>query len=160
MNTFSGMTSDRLSHTLLREIGFMLLAEGKSIRVRADGNSMHPSIKSGSIIFIEPYEAGTKPRQGEIIAWKRDSGFVVHRLVSVYSQKMQKHYVTRGDSSAAEDDPVLIEQIVGKVVRVERPEGKPVPPHKYSDKKPNYWLNRIRVRIISQIYRVKRIFNT
>ena len=28
----------------------------------------------------------------------RDSGFVVHRLVSIYSQKMQRHYVTRGDA--------------------------------------------------------------
>lgn len=152
------MTSDRLSHTVLRDIGFMLLAEGKTIRVRADGMSMHPSIKSGSVIFIQPYEPGAKPRPGEIIAWKRDTGIVVHRLVNVYSQKMQMHYVTRGDSCAGEDDPVLIEQIVGKVVRVERPEGKLVPPHKYSDKKPNYIHNRRLVRIISQIYRVKRVF--
>lgn len=152
------MTSDRLSHTVLREIGFMLLAEGKTIRVRADGNSMYPSIKSGSIIFIEPYEPGTKPRQGDIIAWKRESGFVVHRLVSVCSRKMQMHYVTRGDSCAGEDDPVTIDQIVGKVVRVEKPEGKVVPPRKYSDKRPNYCLNRRLLRIISQIYRVKRIF--
>ncbi len=152
------MTSDRLPHTVLREIGFMLLTEGKTIRIRADGNSMYPSIKSGSIIFIEPYEPGTKPRRGEIIAWTRDSGFVVHRLVSIYSQKMQMHYVTRGDSCAGEDKPVTIDQIVGKVVRVERPEGKVVPPDKYSNKNPNYSLNRRLVRIISQIYRLKKVF--
>jgi len=154
------MTSDRLSHTVLREIGFMLLAEGKTISIRADGNSMYPSIKSGSVIFIEPYEQGVRPRPGDIIAWKKDLSFVVHRLVSVYSQKMQMHYVTRGDSCAGEDDPVLIGQIVGRVVRVEKPEGKVLSPSEYSDKKPNYRLNRIRVRIILQIYRVKRIFNT
>lgn len=154
------MTSNSLSHTVLKDIGFMLLAEGKTIRVRADGMSMYPSIKSGSVIFIEPYEPGAKPRPGEIIAWKRDAGIVVHRLVHVYDQKMQKHFVTRGDSCLADDDPIVFDQIAGKVVRIEYPEGKPVPPRKYAGINPNYRLNRIFVRIISQIYRVKRIFNT
>ena len=154
------MTSNSLSHTVLKDIGFMLLAEGKTIRVRADGMSMYPSIKSGSVIFIEPYEPGAKPRPGEIIAWKRDAGIVVHRLVHVYDQKMQKHFVTRGDSCLADDDPIVFDQIAGKVVRIEYPEGKPVPPRKYAGINPNYRLNRIFVRIISQIYRVKRIVNT
>jgi signal peptidase I len=152
------MTSNRLSHTVLKDIGFLLLAEGKTIRVRAEGMSMHPSIKSGSVIFIEPYEPGAKPRPGEIIAWKREAGIVVHRLVNVYNQKMQKHFVTRGDSCPDADDPIVFEQIAGKVVRIEYPEGTPVSPHKYTGIKPNYRLNRILVRIISQIYRVKRIF--
>jgi len=47
---------------------------------------------------------------------------------------------------------------VGKVVRVERPEGKVVPPDKYSNINPNYSLNRRLVRIISQIYRLKKVF--
>ncbi len=153
------MTSNRLSHTVLNDIGFMLLAEGKTIRVRADGMSMHPSIKSGSVIFIEPYEPGAKPRPGEIIAWKKDMGIVVHRLVNAYMQKMQMHYVTRGDSCMGEDDPIVFEQIAGKVVRIEYPEGKQVPAHKYAGIRPNYRLNRILVRIISQIYRVKRVFD-
>lgn len=152
------MTSDRLSNTVLMEIGFMLLSEGKTVRIRADGNSMYPSIKAGSIIFVEPYEPETKPRRGDIIAWTRDSGFIVHRLVSIYSQKMQRHYVTRGDCCAAEDKPITIDQIVGKVVRVENPEGKVVPPEKYSNKNPNYSRNRRMLRIISQIYRLKRVF--
>jgi signal peptidase I len=149
--------SKSLSYTVLKEIGFMLLAEGKTIRVRAEGISMYPSIKSGSVIFIEPFEQGTEPVAGEIIAWKRDTGIVVHRLISVYKQKGQKYFVTRGDSSLMEDEPVLFEQIAGKVVRVENSEGRPVSPHKYINKKPNYSLNRFLVRIISQIYRVKRI---
>ena len=150
------MSKDHLSYTVLKDIGFRLLAEGKTIRVKAEGISMYPSIKSGSVIFIEPFKQGAVPVPGEIIAWKRDSGIVVHRLVSTYKSKMQKYYVTRGDSSLAEDEPVLFEQIAGKVVRVENPEGKPVPPEKYINKKPNYSCNRFLVRIISQFYRVKR----
>ena len=55
------MSKDRLSHTVLKDIGFMLLAEGKTIRVRAEGYSMYPSIKSGSVIFIKPLEKGESP---------------------------------------------------------------------------------------------------
>lgn len=152
------MSKDHLSYTILKDIGFRLLAEGKTIRVKAEGISMYPSIKSGSVIFIEPLKQSTELVPGEIIAWKRDSGIVVHRLVSTYISKHQKYYVTRGDSSLAEDEPVLLEQIAGKVVRVENPEGKPVSPEKYINKKPNYSRNRFLVRIISQFYRVKRIF--
>jgi signal peptidase I len=153
------MSKEHLSYTILKDIGFTLLAEGKTIRVKAEGISMYPSIKSGSVIFIEPLTAGTEPGRGEIIAWKRDSGIVVHRLVSTYITKHQKYYVTRGDSSLTEDEPVLIEQIAGKVVRVENSEGKSVSPEKYINKKPNYSLNRLLVRIISQFYRVKKLFN-
>ena len=152
------MSKDHLSYTILKDIGFRLLAEGKTLRVKAEGISMYPSIKSGSVIFIEPLKQGIEPVRGEIIAWKRDSGIVVHRLVSTYITKHQKYYVTRGDSILAEDEPVLLEQIAGKVVRVENPEGKPVSPEKYINKKPNYSRNRFLVRIISQIYRVKRMF--
>ena len=152
------MSNDHLSYTILKDLGFRLLDEGKTIRVKAEGISMYPSIKSGSVIFIEPFKQGAVPVTGEIIAWKRDSGIVVHRLISIYRQKNQKYYVTRGDSSLAEDEPVLFEQIAGKVVRVENPEGKPVPPEKYINKKPNYSINRFLVRIISQFYRIKRIF--
>jgi signal peptidase I len=157
LNIFSEMSKDHLSYTILKDLGFRLLAEGKTIRVKAEGISMYPSIKSGSVIFIEPLKQGIEPVRGEIIAWKRDSGIVVHRLVSTYITKHQKYYVTRGDSSLAEDEPVLLEQIAGKVARVENPEGKPVSPEKYINKKPNYNLNRLLVRIISQFYRVKKI---
>ena len=114
--------SKSLSYTVLKDIGFRLLAEGKTISVKAEGFSMYPSIKPGSVIFIEPYTPGTEPVSGQIIAWKRGAGFVVHRLVSAYKQKGQKYFITRGDSSDVADDPILIDQIAGRVVRVENSE--------------------------------------
>ena len=152
------MTKNHLSHTLLKEIGFSLLAEGKTIRVRADGLSMYPSLKPGSVIYIEPFKQGTEPVPGEIIAWKREAGFVVHRLVRRFEKENIRYIITMGDSSIAEDEPVPENQIAGRVIRVENPEGKPVPEDQYLNKKPNYTLNRFLVRIISQFYRVKRLF--
>jgi signal peptidase I len=154
------MSKNHLVHTVLKEIGFTLLAEGKTIRVKADGISMYPTIKPGSVIYIEPFGKGIDPLPGEIIAWKRDSGFVVHRLIRTYEKEDRKYFVTRGDSSLAEDDPVLFDQIAGKVVKVENTKGKTVSFDSSFNKKPNYTFNRILVRIISQFYRVKRVFYT
>jgi signal peptidase I len=150
------MNKNNLSHNILKEIGFSLLAEGKTIRVKAEGLSMYPNIKPGSVIFIEPFKEGTEPSPGEIIAWKRDSGFVVHRLIKIYIHKHQKYFVTRGDSIMAEDEPVVFDDIAGKVVKVEDPQGKSVRADSFLNKKPNYSFNRFLVRIISQFYRVKR----
>ena len=83
---------------------------------------------------------------------------MVHRLVGSFEKDNSEFIVTRGDSSIAEDEPVISEQIAGKVIRVENPEGKTVPEKQYLNKKPNYTFNRFLVRIISQFYRVKRLF--
>jgi hypothetical protein len=94
---------------------------------------------------------------GEIIAWKKETGFVVHRFVRVYELENLKYFVTRGDSSLGEDEPVHFEQIAGRVVKVEYPEGKPVQEDNYKNKKPNYSFNRFLLWIILQFRRVKRI---
>jgi signal peptidase I len=152
------MNRNDLSHTVLKEIGFRLLSEGKIVRIKAEGFSMYPSIKPGSVIFIEPYRKDVSPVPGEIIAWKRESGFVVHRVVRCYEKDAIIYFVTRGDSSMAEDEPVLFDNIAGKVIRVEYPEGNPVHESHYLDKNPNYSFNRFKVWIILQFSRVKRVF--
>jgi signal peptidase I len=153
------MSKNHLSDTILKDIGFRLLAEGKTIRVKAEGYSMFPSIRPGSVLYIEPLENNSVPGPGEIIAWKKESGFVVHRLVSIFEEDNHKYFVTRGDSSLAEDDPMPMEQIAGRVVKVEYPEGKPVPAYYYKSKKPNYSFNRSLLWIILQFRRVKKLFN-
>jgi hypothetical protein len=102
-------------------------------------------------------EPDSVPVPGDIIAWKRKSGFVVHRLVRVYERENLKYFVTRGDSIMAEDDPVLFEQIAGRVDKVEYPEGTSVPANSFLNKKPNYSFNRSLVWIILQFRRIKRI---
>lgn len=151
------MTKEPLSHTVLKEVGFSLLAEGKTIRVRAEGFSMYPSVKPGSVIFIEPLKKEPEPVHGEIIAWKKEAGFVVHRIVRIFDKDNHRYYVTRGDNSIAEDEPVLSDEVAGKVVRVENAAGKAVKQDVLLDKNPNYRLNRFLVRIISQIYRIKKV---
>jgi signal peptidase I len=128
---------------IIKEAGFTLLAEGKSIKVKAEGYSMFPSIRNGSIIYIEPITSGSPPYPGEIVAWKRESGFVVHRLVRILKNKNQTLFITRGDSCSREDQPIPSEYIAGRVVRIENKEGKGLSYKNYKDYKPNYYFNRL-----------------
>jgi signal peptidase I len=150
--------NSRLAHTLLKDVGFSLLAEGRTIRVRADGYSMYPGIKPGSVIYIEPLPDDKFPAVGEITALKKDSGFIVHRLVRIFEEGGMKYVVTRGDSMREEDDPEPASHIAGRVARVELPSGKVIDEKSLNNKNPNYSLNSLLLRIILQISRIKRKF--
>ena len=152
------MSKNHLTHTVLKEIGFTLLAEGKTIKVKADGFSMYPAIKPGSIIYIQPASNGIEPVPGDIIAWKRDSGLVVHRLVRILEKENKTFFITRGDSSASEDQPVIKDQIAGKVIHIEFPEGKSVSPMRGLINQYNYLINRILVWMILRLKQLKRLF--
>jgi signal peptidase I len=140
--------------TLLKEAGFSLLAEGKILEVRATGYSMYPAIKPGAILIIEPLSPGSEPQPGEIIAWKRESGLVVHRVIRVEKNKTGKIYITRGDSSKAEDPPVDAAKVAGKVIRFKPSENCGAFVNAFRNNEPNYRFNRFRV---SLILRSKRI---
>lgn len=144
----------RKDHNIAKELGFSLLAEGKTIRIRADGYSMFPAIKAGSLIYIEP---DIDPSPGEIIAWKREEGFVVHRLVRTVNDGDRISYITRGDSCAREDQPVKKEHIAGRVTSIESITGDKFKSEKKTISRFDYIYNRLRVWFILKIRRVRHI---
>jgi signal peptidase I len=135
-------------YSALKEIGFTLLSEGKTLKLRADGFSMYPSIKPLSIVYIEPTTDVSALEPGEIIAWKLANGFVVHRIVRKYEKDCQTLFVTRGDCNLNEDIPLPSTLIAGKVIRIEYPEGNPVFLKAYGKRKPNYLFNRLSAMIM------------
>lgn len=122
-----------------------MLAEGKTIRIKAHGYSMYPCIKPGSLILIEPLNIKGMPRSGEIIAIRREAGLIVHRITKILSRNGVTWYVARGDSNAYADNPVKIDKIAGRIVRAESTGENPVPADIRITTKPNYFVNRIRV---------------
>jgi signal peptidase I len=142
------MNKDADSHTIIKETGFSLLAEGKIIRVRADGYSMYPAIKPGSVILIEPFIEEMNPMPGEILAWKRESGFVVHRLVSIIKNDNVIMFKTRGDSCSFEDQPVSREQVAGRVTSVVTSSGKILKSGNELIQHPAYLYNRLMIWIL------------
>jgi signal peptidase I len=139
------MTNIKINHTIVKDISFSLLEEGISVKVRADGYSMYPTIRPGSYIHIEPLNDNKMPATGEIVAWKRDSGFVVHRLVRIVKKENEIWFVTRGDSCTHDDMPV--QALAGKVVRIENEDGT-VTDAVGMSQKPGYVINRLRIRAI------------
>jgi signal peptidase I len=137
------MISSNPTQKLLKDIGFTLLSEGKTIKVRAEGYSMYPSIKPGSIIYIEPLKEGETPPPGEIIAWKKETGLIVHRVARIIENEKKVGLITRGDSSLAEDPPLQLAEIAGRVVRIEDVKGRVTPPSAYSRMKNSYRFNRV-----------------
>jgi len=125
----------------LKNISIGLLAEGKTIRIRANGYSMYPTIKPGTVILIEPVRKKGPPGPGEIVAIKRKNGIIVHRIVRVINEDGRRKYIARGDSNPYSDPPVDGEMIVGRVTGAE---GFAFLPEDFK-KRPAYFMNRLRV---------------
>ncbi len=139
------MNSSLTSHSIIKNIGLTLLSEGKTIRIKAHGYSMFPSIKPGSLILIEPINIKGPPRRGEIIAIRRETGLVVHRLSKIIRNNGITTYITRGDSNPYPDNPVKIDKIAGRITGAESTGENPVPADIRINTKPTYFINRLRV---------------
>ena len=134
-----------INHALVKDLGLTLLSEGKTIRIKAHGFSMYPCIKPGSLLLIEPINIKGVPRAGEIIAIKRETGLIVHRLSGIIVKNGVSLYIARGDSNAYPDSPVRIDKIAGRIVRAETTGENNVVADIRINTKPKYFINRIRV---------------
>jgi len=111
-----------------------LLSHGYGARFRAPGRSMYPTIREGETITVQPVDlCNVKP--GDILLYLVAKRVIAHRLVSIESKNPQSSalstqhsalfsplstFLFRGDASATLDEPVAAQQVLGKVVSVER----------------------------------------
>jgi len=97
-----------------------LLSLGLGVRFRAPGTSMHPTIRHGDMITVE-FLAPAKLKRGDIILCRFRGGFIAHRIVNIEKRSgYELTFILRGDASTFCDAPVKPEQILGKVVCLER----------------------------------------
>ena len=90
------------------------LRSGETIRIRAFGASMLPTIWPGDVLVI----AGASSEEfvcGDIVLAKRES-LVIHRLM----KRTVEHCVLRGDAMAQNDAPFSPADVLGKVVEIRR----------------------------------------
>ena len=93
-----------------------LLRLGYRVRFRPKGTSMHPAIRDGETITVEPVSPADVKR-GDIIFCRTDDALIAHRVVSI---KGRTSFVLRGDALQSCDEPVSAAQVLGRVVSVER----------------------------------------
>ncbi len=101
------------------ELSQELLDRGALLRFRAHGRSMHPFIKNGNILIVEPLN-GTSASIGDVVFYRRSDGsLTAHRLIKVNHHKESTVLITRGDSHKYYDLPVPSEQVMGRIIRIE-----------------------------------------
>ncbi len=112
---------------LLLDLTAELLSRGTTVRFRPSGRSMYPSIREGELITVEPVQP-SDVKLGDIVLYRSQRGLVAHRVVGsspTQSSVLSPHYFLRGDASLSCDKPIEVQQILGRVVSVER-EGRAI----------------------------------
>lgn len=80
--------------------------------------SMIPVIQVGDVIIIKKVPAA-EVQTGDIIQFKTEKIRVAHRVIDIKNQQNQKLLITKGDNNrSADTDPVLPEQVVGRVIAI------------------------------------------
>jgi signal peptidase I len=97
-----------------------LLRHGHSVRFRATGESMHPTIRQGEAIIVAPV-APSDVRFADIILYQAPKGVIAHRFIRrPKANGVVESFLVRGDASDTCDEPVPADHILGKVIMVER----------------------------------------
>jgi signal peptidase I len=120
---------------LLADLCEALLRRGKSVRFRAPGRSMYPTIREHEVITVEPI-APSSVKVGDIVLYRLNRSVVAHRVVRIIENDFRSQptfaefsdamavgrlsFVFRGDTWRTQDENVEEHQILGKVVTVER----------------------------------------
>lgn len=73
--------------------------------------SMWPQLKVNDLIFMKGAK-GREAEVGQIIIFKNQNGFTIHRLIRKEGNKL----ITKGDANNVEDSPITEDQVIGRTV--------------------------------------------
>lgn len=100
------------------DVATELLSRGYRVRFRAEGASMHPTIRAGETITVEPR---SEIAVGDIAFYRAKRGLIAHRVVEIRQWNGNARLLlTRGEDTGSTDEAVREHQILGRVVAVER----------------------------------------
>jgi phage repressor protein C with HTH and peptisase S24 domain len=91
-----------------------VLAAGHGARFRVEGDSMHPTIRSGEYVQVVPCLV-SKLRRGDVVLASTGRGLTAHRIVRIKGRQI----ITRGDNSLRADPAVEMGSVMGRVAEVE-----------------------------------------
>jgi signal peptidase I len=121
-------SSFRSPFCLFTDVATGLLRQGYGVRFYAKGWSMYPTIKDGEKITVEPV-IPSQVKRGDILLYHNGKGVVAHRVVQLGRKKgllntqdsvLDTFFILRGDACSTCDEPVEADQVLGKLVSVER----------------------------------------
>ncbi|HJZ71043.1 MAG TPA: S24/S26 family peptidase [Vicinamibacterales bacterium] len=95
------------------------LASGTLVRFRAEGSSMHPTIRDGEVITAAPVSSADVVR-GDVLLCRHAGRVLAHRLVAIAGDRDRRRFELRGDSQRAPGVSVGAADIVARIVAVRR----------------------------------------
>ena len=114
MSQLAKHTSD-----LFLEVSAELLRGGYGICFRAEGESMHPTIRHGELVTVAPARPADIEAD-DIVLYRNRRGIVAHRVVRIEPLgRGRDAFVLCGDAPAAEEEDERWTPIFGQVVKVE-----------------------------------------
>ncbi len=107
------------------ELNKAVLKNGNILRFRIKGKSMQPFLRDKEIVLIESFQP-EELKAGDIIFYRvPPSQIVIHRLIQRDKSSGKILFITKGDASFYFDPYVNPEDILGKIIAVER-DGKEI----------------------------------
>ena len=126
-----------------------ILKSGHSMRFRARGWSMGPLIHSEDVLTVKPLDP-IETRAGDVVFYRHTNGRVlVHRVARRMEGNGKVRFLIQGDAFDNPDGSVSPEQILGKVVLVER---KDAP-----KQTPSIWIQGMFYRLLTWLWRMPSI---
>ncbi|MGQ5396156.1 MULTISPECIES: signal peptidase I [unclassified Paenibacillus] len=115
MDSFKMLFSKEVIHLLTYAI-----SKYGSIELPAQGNSMFPFIRKGDICRFIPCDASAL-KKGDIILFHTPTGqLIAHRYYELKPINNQMQYLFKGDTNLGFDMPVSREQIIGKLIQIQK----------------------------------------
>jgi len=94
-----------------------VLESGNRVRFTAIGDSMHPFIRSGHRVVVEPVDPSAL-RRGDVVLARLERGLTAHRVVRIERRGGDVvRITTRGDNCELDDPPFSPDQLLGRVNR-------------------------------------------
>ncbi|MEW6052908.1 MAG: signal peptidase I [Nitrospirota bacterium] len=97
-----------------------ILRSGLTLRVKVTGRSMAPFLNGGEVLTIKQIPVPSLQVGDLIFFTAADNSLLLHRVVRMQRREKVNIVQTKGDALRGLDDPVCAENILGKVISVER----------------------------------------
>lgn len=106
-----------LSGPALADLLQAVMKESISFTFRVSGTSMFPFIRVGDVVTVSP-QRGRAPQSGDVVLRLAADGqqVLVHRVIGTSGRAC----LTRGDASPTADGLVAVENVLGRIVALER----------------------------------------
>ena len=85
------------------------------LRLTVTSDSMRPLLRVGDVVVVQPADPHIL-QPGVVVVVQRGSQWTTHRLVAVDGHGLHTH----GDNTRFADEPVSTDQLVGRVIAIER----------------------------------------